>query len=127
MLKPAQSFYAPAVPELEAPLPLLPVNGSDLDQPFPRETKLTWSPVPGAASYTVELEFCMPGGADGSKCVTPHPLEGRLMQPQAGIEGTDYTTQIFPGSQPGRWRVWAVDSAGRPGAKSAWTNFNHIR
>jgi hypothetical protein len=126
MRKPVQSFYAPAVPELEAPLPLLPVEGSDVDLPFPRVTRVVWSPVSGASSYTVEVDFCMPGGVDGRTCITPYPLEDRKVQPQAGIEGTDYTFP-FPGAQPCRWRVWAVDSLGRPGAKSAWANFNYIR
>ena len=121
--KPVQSFYAPAVPELEAPLPLLPVDGAKLDPHYPRRTTVVWSPVPAAASYTVEVEFCLPGGVGGRECVNPASLEARWMPPQAGIEGTSYTF-VFLGSQPGRWRVWAVDAAGRPGAKSAWSNFD---
>jgi hypothetical protein len=123
--RPVQSVYAPAVPELETPLPLLPADGAELEpKSYPRRETVVWSPVPGASSYTVEVEFCMPGGVDGKRCVTPNPLEARFVQPQAGIEGTSYTF-TFPGSQPGRWRVWAVDSAGRPGAKSAWFNFTY--
>lgn len=125
MQEAAQSVYAPEVPELAAPLAVLPVEGAEFALPFPRETRVEWSPVPGAASYTVEVEFCQPGGAGGRECVMPRPLEGRRVQPQAGIEGTSYTMFAFPGAQPGRWRVWAVDAAGRPGAKSPWSNFNH--
>lgn len=118
-----ESFYAPEPPALEAPRPLSPGDG-EVFHHYPRQTRLAWSPVPGAASYTVEVEFCMPGGADGRQCVDPHPLEYRDAPPETGIEGTSYEF-LYLGSQPGRWRVWAVDYLGHPGAKSAWFRFDY--
>jgi len=46
----------------------------------------------------------------------------RNAPPPSGIEGTKYEF-VFPGTQPGRWRVWAVDAKGRPGAKTPWSLF----
>lgn len=108
-------------PVLKAPQPLSPAADAELDH-FPRVTRIEWSAVPRAASYTVEVEFCMPGGADRKECVDPHPLEYPLAPPQSGIEGTSYEF-LFLGGQPGRWRVWAVDAQGRAGAKSQWSKF----
>jgi hypothetical protein len=34
---------------------------------------------------------------------------------------------MFRGAQPGRWRVWAIDKNGRPGSKSAWQRFVHLK
>jgi hypothetical protein len=33
----------------------------------------------------------------------------------------------FVGAQPGRWRVWAIDEAGREGFKSPWRLFVYLR
>jgi hypothetical protein len=104
---------------LPSPQPLLPANGAELVH-YPRTTRLEWSPVSGAASYTVELELC-PANADVKEC------RGQLLQtrgnpPLSGIEGTSYQLS-FIGAQPGRWRVWAVDAKGRVGLKSDWSTF----
>jgi Carboxypeptidase regulatory-like domain len=106
---------------LEAPLLLSPTNDSEFSH-YPRITKLEWSAVPGAASYTVEVEFCASEGADKKECEAPQPLQYRSNPPMAGIEGTSYEF-VFIGAQPGRWRVWAVDAQGKAGAKSAWFKF----
>lgn len=106
---------------LGAPLPLLPVDGAEFNH-YPRTTRLEWSAVPGAASYTVELEVCQPGGVDGEECQDSRLLQIRRNPPLSGIEGTSYEF-LFIGAQPGRWRVWAVDEKGRVGAKSTWSKF----
>jgi hypothetical protein len=107
----------PAV--LRSPQPLSPANGAEFAH-YPRITRLEWSAVPGAASYTVELEVCQLE-TEGKEC------EGQLLQirgnpPLSGIEGTSYEF-LFIGAQPGRWRVWAVDAKGRVGLKSPWSKF----
>jgi hypothetical protein len=104
---------------LESPQQLLPADGTEFSH-FPRTTRLEWSPVPGAASYTVELEMCQPE-TEGREC------KGQLLQlrgnpPLSGIEETSYQF-LFVGAQSGRWRVWAVDTKGRLGAKSRWSKF----
>lgn len=106
---------------LGAPQMLSPANGTEFAH-APRTTRLEWSAVPGAVSYTVELEVCQPGGADGKDCQDPQLLQIRRNPPLSGIEGTSYAF-IFIGAQPGRWRVWAVDAQGRMGVKSPWSYF----
>lgn len=108
---------------LAAPQQLSPANGTEFDH-FPRVTKLEWSAVPGAASYAVEIDFC--DGLVRKECSDPHTLEGRALPPTSGIEGTSYEFS-FVGAQPGRWRVWAVDSQGWAGAKSDWSWFVYRR
>ncbi len=106
---------------LRAPQTLLPADGAEFVH-YPRTTRLEWSAVPGAASYTVELEVCQPAGANEKECEQTGLLQIRGNPPLSGIEGTSYEF-LFVGTQPGRWRVWAVDAKGRLGAKSAWSIF----
>jgi len=106
----------PAV--LGSPQALSPSDGAELNH-YPRITRLEWSAVSGAASYTVELEVCQLE-IEGKEC-------GQLLQirgnpPLSGIDGTSYEF-LFIGAQPGRWRVWAVDAKGRVGTKSPWSKF----
>ena len=51
---------------------------------------------------------------------------GRVWKVQSRLNNTNYTF-VFVGAQPGRWRVWAVDAAGRPGRKSPWWEFRFTR
>ena len=111
---------------LGAPVPLLPVDGAEFHH-YPRTTRLEWSAVPGAASYTVELEVCQFVGVDTvdkKECRDPRLLQVRGNPPLSGIEGTTYDF-VFIGSQPGRWRVWGLDAKGRAGLKSAWSVFTY--
>jgi hypothetical protein len=110
---------------LPAPKIVSPPDGAEFwETPHPRMLTLEWSPVPEAKSYTVEVDFCDWEKPDGGKCTTgTHPLTAMWRQPPpSGIEGTKYEC-MFLGTQPGRWRVWAVDALGRPGAKTPWTLF----
>ena len=107
----------PAV--LGPPQPLLPADRTELSH-YPRTTRLEWSPVSGAASYSVELEVCEMGSTDGNQCGLLLQMRGN--PPLSGIEGTSYEF-LFIGAQPGRWRVWAVDAKGRVGLKSRWSMF----
>lgn len=105
---------------LKAPEQLSPENGTELVH-FPRTTELTWLPVLGAASYTVEIDFC-DGAGIPENCKDPHPLHHMDLAPTSGIEGTNYKFS-FLGAQPARWRVWAVDREGNAGLKSGWFVF----
>jgi hypothetical protein len=106
---------------LDAPQIVSPIDGTEFDH-YPRTTRLEWSPVPGAVSYTVELEVCQGGVANKKECQNPGLLQLRGNPPLSGIEGASYEF-LFIGAQPGRWRVWAVDAKGRMGVKSAWSKF----
>ena len=106
---------------LPAPQNMSPADGAIFNH-FPRTTTLEWSAVPGAVSYTVELDLCDWERPNGTECKVAHPLTTWRVPPTSGIEGTSYQF-VFLGSQPGRWRVWAVDAQGRAGAKPPWFIF----
>lgn len=108
---------------LPAPKIISPVDGSVFwNTPYPRSLTLEWAAVPKAATYTVEVEVCDWEPPDGGTCKKATPLVRWRQAPPSGIEGTTYQL-TFPGTQPGRWRVWAVDANGRPGAKTPWALF----
>ena len=112
---------------LPAPALLLPADNVLLGH-YPRKTRLEWKAVEGAASYAVEVDYCMgwrPGCPD---CPNPQPLNMTMKNnpPTSGIVGTSYEFD-FVGAQPGRWRVWAVDHEGRAGFKSAWRKFRYTQ
>jgi hypothetical protein len=109
-------------PKLPAPRVVSPADGAVfINTPHPRKLTLEWSNVSGAATYTVEVELCdqeIPGG----KCRNSSPLLGWRWPAPSGLEAPRYEL-VFPGTQPGRWRAWAVDAKGHPGEKTPWTYF----
>lgn len=110
-------------PALPAPAQTSPADGAVFEY-FPRTTVLEWRAVPGAASYTVEVEFFNVCPAASCPETSPHQINGD--PPQSGIEETRYEFN-FIGAQRGRWRVRAVDAEGRAGARSPWATFAHKR
>jgi hypothetical protein len=109
---------------LPAPSQLAPEEGATYDH-YPRSTKLEWSAVEGAASYSVEIDYCR-GEQPKKECVDPQPLTLKSNPAMEGITGTDYQF-FFIGAQPGRWRVWAIDRNGREGFKSPWRTFFYLK
>jgi hypothetical protein len=110
---------------LAAPVQLSPADDTVFNE-YPRLTKLEWSPVEGAVSYAVEVDYCAGGLRDRPGCVTPQPLRIRNNPPTSGIDATTYEF-YFVGAQPGRWRVWAVDKEGREGFRSPWRRFVYLK
>ena len=118
---------------LPAPIQLSPADGAELSPPadqialknYSRNTKVEWQDVPGAASYTVEVDFCDGRDKDIRECIDPQPLSLRINARPTGIVGTSYEF-TFVGRQPGRWRVWAIDKKGEEGFKSPWRTFFYI-
>lgn len=106
---------AATAPALTAPVQISPPNGAVFNN-FPRTTKLAWNPVPGAGSYTVEVEYFAP----------PAPGKWMPLKLTPNLHTTDYTFD-FVGAQPGRWRVWAVGANGQKGPQSAWREFRYTR
>ncbi len=104
---------------LSAPKPISP-NGTVFNH-YPRNTMLRWSPVRGAVSYTVEID-CYHCCQSNQWCSN---IGGRT-RIVPNINSTSYRFQ-FVGAQPGRWRVWAVDTAGRKSPKSSWYQFRYTR
>jgi hypothetical protein len=70
--------------------------------------------VPSAKGYKVEIEFDGSGGQANPQWHTFGSI--------TNVNTTAYTFD-FIGSQPGRWRVWAVDAKGQDGPKSDWWFF----
>lgn len=110
---------------LTAPVQSSPANKTVFDY-YPRVTKLKWSPVEGAVSYSVEVDYCEGGMGKKPVCVNPQPLTLKSNVPSSGILSTTYEFN-FVGAQPGRWRVWALDKDGREGFKSPWRGFVYLR
>jgi hypothetical protein len=108
------------VRRLPAPSLVSPDNGTAFNH-FPRRTTLAWRLVPGAKSYTVEVD-CYQCCQTNKWCTDV----GRKWKEAPGLTTTSYSFD-FVGAQPGRWRVWAVDAQGRPGPKSAWWEFRYTR
>ncbi len=102
----------PGIPKL-----LSPANNSSFRH-FPRTLKLKWRSVSNATSYNVEID-CMHCCASGKWCTD---VGGKYKQLK-GIRRTYYQFN-FVGSQPGRWRVQAVDKNGKKGQYSHWNNFS---
>jgi len=100
---------------LSTPVQVSPASSTVFNN-YPRTTTLQWSAVSGAASYTVQVDYYQPGD---TTCTS-----GTQDYLTPNITGTSYTFD-FVGAQPGCWRVWAVDAAGRQSPKSGWWEFSY--
>lgn len=109
---------------LPAPAQLSPADEAVYEH-YPRRTRLEWSPVEGAASYSVEVDYCLGNRKGQAGCADPRPHGVKTDPPTSGIAGTSYEF-FFVGAQAGRWRVWAVDAQGREGFKSPWRRFVYL-
>jgi len=105
---------------LGMPAQLSPANGSVFHH-YPRTTTLRWTAVPGAASYTVEID-CFHCCGFNRWCTDI----GQTWKVMPNIHGTSYTFN-FVGAQPGRWRVWAVDAHGNEGPRTPWWEFKYTQ
>lgn len=106
---------------LPAPAQLVPADGMVFEH-FPRRMRLEWAPVEGAVSYRFEVDYCAGWREGRAGCPDPQPL----VVYKAPIKETAYEFD-FTSTQPGRWRVWAVDKDGREGFKSPWRLFVYLR
>ena len=91
---------------------------------YPRKTTLRWGSVPGAATYSVEINWCQAEEAwilqNADWC-----REGtQTMEIVKNLAVTSYTFE-FVGANPGQWRVWAVDGSGAEGPKSPFRLFRY--
>jgi hypothetical protein len=123
---------------LPAPRLLVPVEGAvfhDISKPL----VLSWDPVPSAAAYVLEWDYAW--DSQGSlawwseqpeKSRQPELTKGWWFEshhrslPEIPTTETSYNLS-FVGTQPGRWRVWAVDAEDNPGVKSEWREFRYAR
>jgi serine/threonine protein kinase len=105
--------------ELSAPVLTSPKSGTVFGN-FPRNTKLSWNPVPGAVEYLVEIQSCNPYGCGAAP-------SGEWADNVLIIEQVDETSYSFEfaGAQPGRWSVIPVRPDGELGRPSAWWGFTY--
>jgi hypothetical protein len=111
---------------LPAPLLLSPADRAEFNE-YPRHTTLEWQPVEGADHYLVEIDYCDGRNRDLRECLDPLPFSnGSRQVGPIKVQGTSYEFD-FIGRQPGRWRVWAVDSKQVEGFKSPWRVFFYLK
>jgi hypothetical protein len=110
---------------LPAPILLSPADRIEISI-YPRHTRLEWQPVEGAEYYLVEIDVC--DGKDRAQrdCVNPGPFSNSSYSGPVKVQDTRYEFD-FVGRQPGRWRVWAIDSRGEEGFKSPWRIFFYLK
>lgn len=109
---------------LLAPVPLKPQCNSVVSWPGD-SLMFNWRPVAGASNYTVEVDCfgCGQAGQWFSSGGTPWHVRTGLgfRTPQNPIYSSSVHVDWRAAGGTGlRWRVWAVDQAGRDGAKSPW-------
>lgn len=117
MQRGATTTHGTQVSQLLEPTMLAPAEGAVLDN-YPRQTTLRWTAVPGAATYTVKVEYCELSGCQDSTA--------RALKLATGLTSTSYTFE-FVGAVPGRWRVWAVSADGHEGPKPRFREFRYTR
>jgi hypothetical protein len=110
----ASSTLPPGTPRL-----LTPADGSVFDT-FPRTTAVSWTAVPGAVEYRVEVDFSSSG--EWASESPRHPIP-----PRSYSSKTTSISFDFVGAQPGRWRVSAIDRGGRSSEPSPWWSFRYTR
>jgi serine/threonine protein kinase len=115
---------SPTSETLTTPTQLRPLDGTVFNH-FPRETPLVWTSVPGASSYMVEVDFYSPFSPQPQWC-SEMKKPKKCSYIKTNVMTNSYTFN-FVGSQPGRWRVWAVGADGRESPKSGWWEFRHTR
>jgi len=108
--------------DLPAPIQFSPADRVEL-KGFPRHTRLEWQPVECAVSYRVEVDYCDGLVKSRRECLNPQPQPGTRWPLQ--VVGTSHEFG-FVGTQPGRWRVWAMDKNGQEGFKSPWWTFFYV-
>jgi hypothetical protein len=108
---------------LPAPIQSNPADRVELKGLLPRRTRLEWQPVEGAVLYRLEVDYCDGLVKSRRECLNPQPHPG--MKSPVQVVGNNYEFS-FVGTQPGRWRVWAIDRNGQDGFKSPWWTFFFI-
>ncbi|MGB9939007.1 hypothetical protein [Methanosarcina sp.] len=113
---PKEPVSTPSPAPISTPEQFSPADGTVFDN-FTSGITLEWKAVPGAASYTVEIDEY----DSGSGLWLSDSARSRM---ESGITATSYSFEPAVKS-PGRWRVWAAGSDGQESEKSGWWDFNY--
>jgi TonB family protein len=100
-----------AIPKLLSPEDQAVFNRSDQG---PNTIVVAWSEAKGAASYIVEYDYRAPTTTDWA-----HQAKGDF----SAVRAEAPTTTLHLVGTAGRWRVFAIDASGAPGAKSEWREY----
>ncbi len=111
-----ESVSTPSPAPISTPEQLSPADGIEFDSST-SGIALEWKAVPGAASYTVEIDEYDSGSGLWLS-------ESAGSRTKSGITATSYSFES-PVKSPGRWRVWAVSSDGQESEKSSWWDFSY--
>ena len=124
-LRPSSSASRQALrppPTLVAPRPKSPDCGSTIR--WTSSITFSWEPVEGASTYSVEVDCfgCAGSGRNWYSLQAGRPWH---LRPGLGLRSPIYGSSVGSlvretGGLALRWRAWAVDHAGREGAKSDW-------
>lgn len=115
-------FETTSEPLPTCPGVLAPAEGAVFDN-YPRTLFIEWTAVPGATSYTIELQL---GYLGSPGQWTPLSQSSGYYGSCAGaLTVTSCSTPNFPGANPGRLRVTAA-TTGLP-QRSAWRYFRFAR
>jgi hypothetical protein len=103
---------------LETPTLISPANSQSFSN-YPRKTTLTWKAVPNATGYVVAVDACQDRQVSSSSI-------WQNVVPKTIVQATSFTFN-FVGAQPGRWCVFAINSANayQQSNPSAWNNFSY--
>jgi methionine-rich copper-binding protein CopC len=100
---------------LPAPTLISPENGAQIND-YPRNITLTWSAVPGARKYLVEIMAC--SSTNPENCFSHPMLEKNTRESLKN----SYSFE-FIGMQPGKWRVFPMTADNQMGTPSEWWTF----
>jgi hypothetical protein len=105
-----------------------PGDGATFDV-YPRRTRVSWEPVPGATHYLLDVELfttieesrqgrTLSSRRDWTRVAGAH-LRQRFIEPSG--------TFVFGGANRGRWRVRAINARGFASRASEWRGFEYLQ
>lgn len=108
---------------ITTPRQLSPLDGSIFNN-YPRTTKLIWEDTSQQVTYTIEIQFKTLKLDNNLKPISPWYFTDMLVVSKLDSQISEYDFE-FNGATEGRWRIWAVDSAGHESPKSLWWTFTY--
>lgn len=108
---------------ITTPIQISPSDGSIFSN-YPRYMKFTWGDTGQQVTYTVEIQASSPSMDSKGNIGPPWHWSDVITSSNLDSYVSEYDYE-FVGEQEGRWRIWAVDSAGHESSKSPWWTFTY--